>query len=106
MKITIKETTIELKYSFRAMMIYEKITGTSFNPKGITEIMIYFYSTVLASKKDVAITFEEFMEWIDEEPTALNDFSQWLTSILSKNTILNDNDKSDSVEEDSSIKKK
>lgn len=105
MKITIKETTIELKYSFRAMMIYEKITGTTFNPKGITEIMIYFYSTVLASKKDIAVTFEEFMEWIDDNPTALNDFSQWLTSILSKNSVLNDNEKSDSKEEDTSKKK-
>ena len=44
MKVTIKNKEIELRYSFRSMMIYEKITGTSFNPKGVTEIMIYFYS--------------------------------------------------------------
>lgn len=92
MKITINNKEITLRYSFRAMMIYEKITGTSFNPKGITEIMIYFYSSILASDKDIALTFEEFMNWIDGEPKALNDFSVWLTSTLTKNSVLNESD--------------
>lgn len=92
MKITIHNKEINLRYSFRAMMIYEKITGTSFNPKGITEIMIYFYSTILASDKDIALTFEEFMNWIDENPIVLNEFSSWLTSTLTKNGVMNESD--------------
>lgn len=102
MKITIYNKEINLRYSFRAMMIYEKITGTSFNPKGITEIMIYFYSTILASDKDIALTFEDFMNWIDENPTVLNDFSSWLTSTLTKNGVMSDSDGSG---EDSTSKK-
>lgn len=92
MKITITNKEINLRYSFRAMMIYEKITGTSFNPKGITEIMIYFYSTILASDKDIALTFEEFMNWVDENPSVFNEFSVWLTSTLTKNGVMNESD--------------
>jgi hypothetical protein len=32
MNVTIKEKEITLKYSFRALMIYENITQKSFNP--------------------------------------------------------------------------
>lgn len=106
MKITINNKEIELKYSFRAMMIFEKITGASFNPKGITEIMIYFYSTILASDKNIALTFEEFMEWIDEEPQALNEFSQWLTSTLVKNGVMSERSERTESDEDSDFKKK
>lgn len=92
MKITINNKEITLRYSFRAMMIYEKISGTSFNPIGITEIMIYFYSCILASDKGIALTFEEFMNWIDENPTVFEEFSKWLTSILTKNSVMNESD--------------
>lgn len=92
MTITIHNDNIDLKYSFRAMMIYEKITGTSFNPKGITEIMIYLYSTILASAKDIALTFDEFMDWIDNNPQILTEFSTWLSTILTKNSVMNEGD--------------
>ena len=92
MKVTIKNKEIELRYSFRSMMIYEKITGTSFNPKGVTEIMIYFYSSILASDKNIDLSFEDFMNWIDENPNALNDFTMWISSTLTKNSVLNESD--------------
>lgn len=90
MVIKVKDKEIKMKYSFRSMMIYEKIAGSSFAPKGITEILIYFYSTILASDKDSTLTFEEFMEWIDEHPKELNDFSTWLTETLTKNSVINE----------------
>ena len=102
MKVTINNREITLRYSFRALMLYEKIVGTSFNPKGLTEIMIYFYSTILASDKDINLTFEEFMNWVDENPTVFNDFSKWLTSTLTRNSIFNESDGSG---EDSTLKK-
>ena len=105
MKITINNKEIELKYSFRAMMIFEKITGESFNPKGITEIMVYFYSTILASDRDIALTFEDFMEWIDEQPQTLNDFSEWLTKIVLKNKIFSDKEETSESENDVDLKK-
>lgn len=95
MTIKINEKEITLKYTFRAMMIYEKITKTSFQPKGITEILIYFYSTILAADKDSTLSFEDFMDWIDENPSALTDFSNWLTAIIGKNAYINNSEKTE-----------
>lgn len=106
MFITINNYNIELKYSFRAMMIYEKITGESFNPKGITELMIYLYSIILASSKDITLSFDDFMNWIDDNPTVLNEFTVWLTSIINKNKVFSDKEETDTVDEDTVLKKK
>lgn len=80
MKITIKDKEIELRYTIRSMMIYENIMGKSFSPDGLSEIIIYFYSTVLASSKDTSISYDDFIDWFDQNPEALNDFSEWLNS--------------------------
>jgi hypothetical protein len=82
MKITIKGNTVSLKYSFRALMIYENITQKSFNPKGISDVVVFFYSVVVASTKDTTLSFDDFIDWLDDNATAINDFSVWLTSVF------------------------
>lgn len=92
MIINLNGKSVTLKYSFRAFMIYEKITQTSFSPKGIYEIIVYFYSTLLASDKSTNISFDDFMDWLDENPSVLEEFSVWLSSIISKNSYINNPD--------------
>ena len=43
MVVTIKEKTITLKNSMRAIMVYEQITGKPFSPITMTDLVIYFY---------------------------------------------------------------
>ena len=82
MEIVIKGNKVSLKYSFRALMIYENITQKSFNLKGISDVVVFFYSVVVASTKDTTLSFADFIDWLDEQPTAINDFSMWLTSVF------------------------
>lgn len=82
MEITIKGNTVSLKYSFRALMIYENITQKSFNPKGISDVVVFFYSVVVASTKYTTLSFDDFIDWLDDNATAINDFSVWLTSVF------------------------
>ena len=82
MEIVIKNKVIDLKYSFRALMIYENITQKSFNPKGISDVVVFFYSVVVASTKDTTLSFDDFIDWLDDNATAINDFSVWLTSVF------------------------
>ena len=81
MKINIKDKEIELKKTFRSYVIYESITDKIFNPKTMSDIITYFYSVVLASDKDINLTFDDFIDWLDENANALNDFEKWLTEI-------------------------
>lgn len=95
MNVIINNKAIELKYTFRSMIIYEKITGETFSYKGMTEILVYFYSTILASHKDFELSFEDFIEWLDNNTNVINEFSKWLTSILSRNQFITEPEVSD-----------
>lgn len=80
MKITIKDKEIELKQSIRSLMLYENIEGKTFNPTTTTDFVTYMYCVVVASSKDYSITFEEFLDAIDENPDYLKEFTEWLIS--------------------------
>ena len=89
MEITIKNKTITLKRTFRSLIAYESATGKAFNPKTVTESIMYFYCVIIASDMELELTYDEFMDWLDDNPKALQDFTQWLieqTEIESKLT--------------------
>ena len=52
MTITINEKTIELKYSLRAMLMYENMTDKTFNPSTLTDVITYMYCIVVSSSQD------------------------------------------------------
>lgn len=85
MKVLIKEKECELKYGFRALMIYENITNKSFSPSGIGDMIVFFYSVLLASMKNCDVTLDEFIDWLDENPQVIGDFSTWLGDIYGIN---------------------
>ena len=88
MKIVIKEQEIELKYSFRSLMVYEQILGKTFQPHGLTEILTFMYCIIITSKKDLQFTYDEFLDLIDENPGIIKDFSEWLTGAVQRNASM------------------
>ena len=88
MKITIKEDELELRYSFRALMAYEQILGKTFEPRGITEVITFFYCVIITSKKDLQFTYDEFLDMLDENPGIIKEFSDWLTGAVQRNNSL------------------
>ena len=62
-------------------MIYENITQKSFQPQGLSDVVTFFYSVVVASAKGMNISFDGFLDWLDDNPTSLNHFSDWLTDV-------------------------
>lgn len=88
MKVLIKDKEIELKYSFRALMIYENIQNKSFNPSSISDMVVFLYSCILASDKSQTLNFDDFMDYLDDHPQLINEFSEWLTNIFKKNQLL------------------
>lgn len=89
MKVRIKEQEITLKYSLRALFQYENITGQSFNPKTLQDFCTFFYCVLCSSNKDLDLTFDEFIdEVIDPQPEMLNQFAEWLSKTMQKNTFL------------------
>lgn len=83
MKITINEKEITLKQSFRATMLYENITKESFGINLTTSnLILYFYCTVLASDSSLIIDFDWFIDNVlDTNPDLLMEFTKWLTEV-------------------------
>ncbi len=78
MEITIKEKTIQLKKTFRSLIAYESAMGKSFKPETFTEYIMYFYCVIIASDLSIELTYDEFINWLDENPNVLDEFSQWI----------------------------
>lgn len=91
MTVTIKEQEVTLKYGFRALVVYEEIMGTTLTtPESLKEILVLFYSIILASAKGSLqdFTWDDFMDWLDDNPTMSIEFTQWLKNVLEQqNTI-------------------
>lgn len=70
-KINNKEYNV--KYSIRALFIYEQITGKPFtgNLTYIIDRYIFAYSILLASNKDDIIEWDDFISAIDDDPDIL-----------------------------------
>ena len=79
MKITFNNQEIEMKFSFRADMLFESATGHSFTGANESEWLQYFFCTVVAITKNDALKFDDFLEWISENPTVFYDFLEWYT---------------------------
>lgn len=79
MDISINNRQITLKKSFRSLIAYEKATGGTFSPRTVTDMILYFFCVVISSDDEADIDFDTFIDWIDEDPARLSEFSNWLT---------------------------
>jgi hypothetical protein len=91
MIVTIKKKKIELRYTLRAMMMFENVASKTFSPEGITDIMTFFYCIVLCSGKDYSLSFDDFIDYLDDNPEKLTEFSEWLTQVITNENYLKKN---------------
>lgn len=106
MKIVIKGEELELKYSFRALIIYENIMNKSFEGRGITEILTFMYCVILGSQKGLEFTYDEFLDLIDTQPNLIKEFSEWLTGAVQRNaSMMSQNVKEEDKQTAKKIKK-
>lgn len=94
--MTINNKEYRLKYTFRALMLFEQITNKMFNIESLSDELVFFYCILLASNPDDTMTFDEFMDSVDDNPTLLAQFQQFLADEASKRNVygkVEDNEK-------------
>ena len=84
MTIEIQGEKIELKQTMRSMIFFEKIQNKPFDIVNVSDVIIYFYSCILASKKDINLDINDFFDWLDENKEAFQQFNQWLMTEAEK----------------------
>ena len=93
MELTIKERTITLKFGLRAMMAFERITKKSFEISDMQDIIVLFFCCVITSDKDIVLTWDEFVDYLDENQAVMADFSEWYTSIMLRNDMVSNGER-------------
>lgn len=81
MKITINNTDIELKQSFRTSMIYENIANETFTGSSMSNFILYFYCNVLGSDKNLILDFDDFIDYLDANPDKVKEYTEWLAKV-------------------------
>ncbi len=65
--------------------MYENMTDKSFSSTTMTDMIVFMYCVVISSSKDYSLTFDEFIDCLDENPTALSEFAEWLQNVVNSN---------------------
>lgn len=84
MNITYKGKEYELKYSFRAMMLFENIRKQAFQTKTVTDFIVFLYSIILSQSKDEVIDFNEFTDWLEDNHDVFDAYVKWLLDVYTE----------------------
>jgi hypothetical protein len=87
MKITIKEKEYSIKYTLRALFIYEQITGKTFKMQTMTDEYIFIYSLLLANAPDIDLSFEDFITVCDENPEIVVRMQMFIAKEMDKQAV-------------------
>lgn len=95
MQITIKGKEYNVKYTIRALFIFEQITGKHFMIETLLDNYVFFYSMILAnnSNSDSILTFDEFLDAIDEDKELVNQLSQIVNDYQTKDNLFENEEK-------------
>lgn len=69
-KVKIKGRNYNIKYTIRALFIYEQITGKPFKIETLLDNYVFFYSIILANNQDKSdiLSWDDFIDELDKNP--------------------------------------
>ena len=77
MKIKFGNDEYALKYSLRAFMFWEQMMSKPFDVQTLTDTYVLFYCFLMASNKPFDVSFEQYMDLLDENPETVREFNKW-----------------------------
>ncbi len=90
MNITINNKDFKLKYTIRALFIFEQITGRAFEIKTTIDNYLFFYSMLLANNPDTPLEWDEFIDAVDNDTTLISQLNQVIADSQKKNELFNE----------------
>ena len=67
-----------IKYGIRSMLIQEQITQKPFSLDNMNEQLVFLYSCLLAANNELTMTYEEFLDAVDEDMSIIIRFGEYL----------------------------
>jgi len=87
MELTIKDKQYTIKYTLRALFIYEQITGKAFKLETLTDQYLFSYSLILANIPDIEMSFDDFITECDLNPELITSMQQFIAKEAEKQAV-------------------
>lgn len=91
--ININGHDYRLRYTIRALFIFEQITGRPFGVKTLLDNYIFFYSIILANNPDDIIKWDDFIDALDSDPQLFHRIGEAVNELAAAQNITEDEDK-------------
>ena len=82
MIITIKNKQYKVKYTIRALFIFEQITKKTFEVKTLLDNYVFFYSLILANNPDNILEWNDFIDALDNDPNIFKQINDLVNSSM------------------------
>lgn len=92
MNITIRGKEYKVKYTIRAMFIFEKMANKLFKIESLLDWYIFYYSMILANNPDCELLFDDFIDECDSNPTLISNMQEYLNKEMEINNQLKKED--------------
>ena len=86
-EIEINGKNYKLKYTIRSLFIWERITGKSFKIENMLDNYLFFYSMILANNRDDILSWDDFIDALDEDPTLFKRMSDIIEEQQKKDNL-------------------
>lgn len=87
MDITIKGKQYKVKYTIRALFIFEQITGKAFEIKTLLDNWIFLYSIILANNPDSLLDWDDFVDALDNDKELITQLTKLVDDYQKKDSI-------------------
>lgn len=85
--IKIQDKEYKIKYSIRALFIFEAITKKPFKLETLLDNYVFLYAMLLASNGDNIIEWDAFLDELDSNPKLYQDLMEVLYNQEEKNKL-------------------
>ncbi len=96
-KIKIKGKNYNIKYTIRALFIFEQITGKPFKIETLLDNYLFFYSMILANNQDKSeiLSWDDFIDALDNDPNLFGKINNAVEQQQKQDKIFNQEDSTD-----------
>lgn len=93
-EIEINGKNYKLKYTIRSLFIWEQITGKSFKIENMLDNYLFFYSMILANNPDNILSWDDYINAMDEDPMLFKRMSDIIEEQQKKDNLFTNEEKS------------
>lgn len=92
-EIEINGKNYKLKYTIRSLFIWEQITGKSFKIENMLDNYLFFYSMILANNRDDILSWDDYINAMDADPTLFKRMSDIIEEQQKKDNLFTNEEK-------------